>query len=88
MPRWRKDGKELFYLTPDRKMMAVPIGSTAAGLEPGISVDLFQTRTAAQFERRHRYVVSADGSRFGISTWANENPSYVNMIINWDLLIP
>ncbi len=87
MPRWSKDGKELFYLTPERKMMAVPISSTIAGLEPGIPVDLFQTRTAAQFERRHRYVVSADGSRFGISTWANEDPSYVDVIINWNQLV-
>ena len=88
MPRWRKDGKELFYLSLDRKMMAVPIGSTAAGLGPGNPVTLFQTIAFAQFERRHRYVASADGSRFGVSTQINDTPPFVTAIVNWNQLIP
>ncbi len=88
MPCWSKDGKELFFLSLDRKMMAVPISSTAAGLEPGIPAELFQTSAAAQFERRHRYVVSADGLRFGISTQTNESPPFITATLNWYLLIP
>ncbi len=88
MPRWRKDGKELFYLSLDRKIMAAPIVSTATGLEPGLPADLFQTNAFAQFERRNRYVVSPDGSRFGVSTQITESPPFVTAIVNWNLLIP
>jgi len=32
-PRWRRDGKELFYLAPDGSIMGVPISMTASGLQ-------------------------------------------------------
>ena len=43
-PKWRRDGKELFYLALDGKLMAVPIklGTTTPGA--GVPVPLFQTR--------------------------------------------
>jgi eukaryotic-like serine/threonine-protein kinase len=34
-PRWRRDGKELYYIDLDGKMMAVPVKSTATTFEPG-----------------------------------------------------
>ena len=34
-PRWRRDGRELFYLSPDAKLMAVPIRSQGPTMEPG-----------------------------------------------------
>ena len=88
MPRWRKDGKELFYMSLDRKMIAAPIVSTATGLQPGVPAELFQTSVFAQYERRHRYIASSDGSRFGVSTQINENPPFVTVIVNWHILIP
>jgi Tol biopolymer transport system component len=41
-PRWRGDGKELFYLSLDGKMMAAPV-TTGAHFDAGTSVTLFQT---------------------------------------------
>jgi Tol biopolymer transport system component len=79
-PRWSHDGKELYYLAPDRKLMAVPvkIGST---FEPGVAVPLFETRMAAFFP----YEVAADG-RFLMNT-PSEGPSPtaspVTMVLNW-----
>jgi Tol biopolymer transport system component len=43
-PRWRRDGKELFYLGLDRKLMAVPVRG-ASTLEFGAGVPLFEART-------------------------------------------
>ena len=40
-PRWRRDGKELFYLSPDRTLMAVPM-KTAAEVEAGKPAPLFK----------------------------------------------
>ena len=69
-------------------MMAVQIHSTADGLEPGSPNELFQTSVFAQFERKNRYVVSADGSKFGVSTLINESPPTITAILNWNMLIP
>src|SRR5205814_1046544 len=39
-PRFRRDGKELFYISSDRKMMAVEV-KTGGAFEPGIPKALF-----------------------------------------------
>ena len=48
-PRWRRDGKELFYIALDGKMMAVPVKTTAATFEPGVPVPLFETNVSGFF---------------------------------------
>src|SRR5262249_51808801 len=72
-PRWRKDGKDLFYLSPDGKMMAVPV-STETTFETGVPVALFQThrRQAISSQDVFSYAVSADGKRFLIETRVEE----------------
>src|SRR5262249_49561220 len=42
-PVWRPDGKELYYLSPDGKLMAATIQAQGAALEPGAPAVLFQT---------------------------------------------
>ncbi|MEO7649746.1 MAG: hypothetical protein ABIZ80_04710, partial [Bryobacteraceae bacterium] len=45
MPRWRRDGKELYYFTLDRKLMAVPLRRAKdTTLEAGTPAELFRTR--------------------------------------------
>ena len=41
-PVWRRDGKELFYVAPDRKLMAVPV-KTGAVFEPETAAPLFES---------------------------------------------
>ena len=79
--RWRSDGKELFYLDPASKLMAVDFASDAGG-EPklGLPKELFQTRMLQN--PRHRYDVTADGERFLMSVLAGE-PSPIVVIVNW-----
>ncbi len=98
-PRWRRDGKELFYLTADRKLMAVPI-KTAAGsppqrqpiLEPGAPQPLFEVRVAGPpldytgpALGAHSYDVSADGQRFLIvsTTGREEGSALITVVLNW-----
>ena len=40
---WRADGKELFFLSLDRKMMAVDVKTSGTGIETGTPKALFQT---------------------------------------------
>ena len=44
MPRWRADGKELFFIAPDAKLMAAAVTASDATFEAAPPVALFQTR--------------------------------------------
>lgn len=45
-PRWRADGRELFYLAPDGTMMAVDIVSMRPAFKAGAPRRLFKTRVS------------------------------------------
>jgi len=69
-PRWRKDGKELYYRAPDDNIMAVDI-KAGAKLEAGIPHPLFLApfrSLITQDPVRHLLWVSADGQRFLLRT--------------------
>ena len=84
-PRWRADGKELYYMAPDSKLMAAPITASGATITPGTPVLLFQTRiygggTDATFGTQ--YDVTADG-RFLINTVLEDAASPITLLQNW-----
>jgi hypothetical protein len=83
-PRWRRDGQELFYLSPDRKMMAVEVKATATTVEAGRPRELFQTRAASAPFVAPIYDVTADGQRFLINT-AFDDPGGppLTVVMNW-----
>lgn len=81
-PRWRADGKELYYVAPDDKLMAVPVVTQGAALAPGTPAALFQTHTPPR-ALRPQYDVSRDG-RFLIETekeTATTEP--IHLLQNW-----
>jgi Tol biopolymer transport system component len=80
-PRWSRDGREIYYISPDRKLMAVPIkiGST---FEPGVAVALFDLPRITGF---FPYAVAADG-RFLLNTQVESGPTAappVTIVLNW-----
>jgi eukaryotic-like serine/threonine-protein kinase len=80
-PAWRGDGKELFYIAEDGKMMAVPI-QTGTTLEPGIPVMLFETRTRPN--QIGRYDVTPDGQKFlVVSRVAEREIPPIAFVVNW-----
>jgi len=84
-PIWRKDGKELFYLSADGKMTAVPV-TTGTSFAAGAPVTLFQThrRQAVSAQDVFSYDVSGDGQKFLILTKMDEgNPAPLSVILNW-----
>jgi len=65
-PRWRADGREMYYLSLDQKLMAVEVGP---GPSFGAPTELFQVRVAGGVSsNRTHYVPSRDGKRFLINT--------------------
>jgi serine/threonine protein kinase/Tol biopolymer transport system component len=84
-PRWRQDGKELFYLSADGKMMAVAV-KPGASFEAGSPVALFQThrRQPVSAQDFFSYDVSSDGQRFLVLTKVNDpNPAPLSVLLNW-----
>ena len=82
-PSWRGDGKELFYRTPDQKLMAVEIRATGGDLQAGIPVALFPVSIRAG-NARNKYVASADGQRFLFDApLGRESMSPTTVVLNW-----
>ena len=84
-PRWRRDGKELFYVAPDDSLMVVSIRSTAAQmLDMGRPVRLFRTRLVAGDQPKQQYAVTSDGERFLMNVVAEEvNVPPITIVQNW-----
>jgi Tol biopolymer transport system component len=84
-PRWRRDGKELFYLSAEGKMMAVAV-KTGSNFEAGSPVALFQThlRQPISLMELVSYDATADGQKFLINTKVDEpNAAPLSIILNW-----
>ena len=84
-PRWRQDGKELFYVSAEGKMMAVEV-TTGATFEASAPVALFQThrRSPVSAQDVFSYDVSGDGQRFLILTKVDEaNAAPLSLLLNW-----
>jgi hypothetical protein len=82
--RWRRDGKELFYIALDGRLMVVPFRASASG-DAGVPAPLFMTRLGGPLPQnsRQQYVVSADGQRFLMNTLVGDVASPITVILNW-----
>ena len=77
-PRWRRDGKELFYLTAEGNIMAVEV-KAGSGFEVGKPTPLFHVESARNDSGQ--YEVSADGQRFLVNSGNQTQP--VMVVVNW-----
>jgi hypothetical protein len=83
--RWRRDGRELFYVALNGQLMAVPIQLLPDAVVAGTPTALF----SASFDRPidstdgQQYVVSPDGQRFLLSTVYSESVPPMTLILNW-----
>jgi hypothetical protein len=88
-PRWRGDGKELFFVGADGKMMSVTVRAIT---EPKLSFDheapepLFDAHMLPTTTPQFEYDVRSDGKRFLINsiTGSSGSAPYLNVVVNWD----
>jgi Tol biopolymer transport system component/predicted Ser/Thr protein kinase len=85
-PRWRRDGKELFYISADGKLMAVDV-QAGATFQAGVPRALFDTRIVENTPVSYRYDVTADGSRFLVNSLRQADVSApvqaIVVVMNW-----
>jgi Tol biopolymer transport system component len=88
-PRWRRDGKELFYIGLDGRLMAAPITFDTQGtLQVAAPIALFMTRTPGgpvPSPQKQQYAVAPDGQLFLINSLpAEATASPVTLVLNWN----
>ena len=81
---WRADGKELFYLGPDRKLMSVEVKTSGDIFEAATPRALFESRVASASALRNFYVVNPDGRKFLFYVPVNAGPSKLNVVLHWN----
>lgn len=86
-PVWRADGKEIFYLASDAKLMAVPVELGVNLFRPGAPRPLFQTALNTGLVTRD-WDVTPDGQRFLITQRiAETGDTPITVIVNWPKLL-
>ena len=78
-PRWRPDGTELFYMTPNGMLMAVGVDTEGDSFRMTNTEALFQT----SYEPGKRYDVAADGQSFILNEVAVSVDTPISLVLNW-----
>jgi eukaryotic-like serine/threonine-protein kinase len=79
-PRWRRDGKEIFYLSPSNQLMSAEVQHKGDGVVMRTPQTLF--RTAAFSTSFAPYDVTADGKKFIMNTVGEQNTP-LTLVVNW-----
>jgi hypothetical protein len=90
-PRWRADGKELFYVSQDNTLMAVTLEFNQQSVRPGAPHPLFTARFGEFGAQNFRpvYAPSHAGHKFLVNVVVEETTaSPVTMILNWPAAMP
>jgi Tol biopolymer transport system component len=83
-PVWRRDGKELFFVADNGKLMSVNVKNNGAELEFGPPKALFQAHMQNRYSISHEYDVSPDGQKFLVGTLIGESKvPPPTVILNW-----
>jgi Tol biopolymer transport system component len=82
-PEWRRDGREIFYLTPNSTLMAVSVQVRGAAFEHGVPTPLFPLRLEA-VDRRAHYQPTANGQRFlVVQPIEQASSNTITVVVNW-----
>ena len=81
-PMWRRDGKELYYVTPRNQLMAVSVDTTGTAPRFGTPVMLFHADFPS-WEVDRSYAPFVDGKRFVIAIVPNKTTDLLTLVTNW-----
>jgi eukaryotic-like serine/threonine-protein kinase len=82
-PIWSKDGKEMFYLASDKKLMSVDVKTGGGSIEQGVPKPLFST-DVDNYTLPNRYAISRDGKRFLVNNGIESTSTKpIAVVVNW-----
>jgi eukaryotic-like serine/threonine-protein kinase len=85
-PQWGAGGRELFYVSPDNKLMVVSLKLRADSVEPSVPRELFRLPPPT-FGLGSPYEATRDGQRFLALTGQEQASPPLNVIVNWPALL-
>ena len=86
-PRWRRDGRELFYISTDNKIMSAEITEQESSLLIGKVQSLFQVNPVP-FAGGSNYDVTGDGKKFVVASLpASQVSQPLTVVVNWTALL-
>ncbi|MGH9568162.1 MAG: TolB family protein, partial [Candidatus Angelobacter sp.] len=88
-PRWRRDGKEIFYLSPDHQIMAAQVTDEGTKLSVGKVQSLFRANIATVAPSAAGDCdISPDGQKFVVVTPVEQKGSQpLTLVTNWPALL-
>jgi serine/threonine protein kinase len=83
LPRWRRDGRELFYVSSDGTLTSVAVAPDETTFHFSLARPLFRL-PAKYVVWRYTYDVGPDGSRFVVvGDAASNDPQPLTLLLNW-----
>ena len=83
-PQWAPDGRQIFYISRDKKLVAVDVDGSTSRFDVGASRVLVDTRVGG-WERTHLgnpYAITADGQKILVANAADDTLS-ITVMLNW-----
>jgi Tol biopolymer transport system component len=80
-PRWRGDGKEIFFLSPENKLMVVAVSAIGSNLQVGNAEPLFEIHPANP--PGYHYDVTKSGQRFLVDSQKEGGLQPLSLIVHW-----
>ena len=80
-PRWRRDGRELYFVACDFRLMAADV-KTDGDFSSGVPIPLFRFSGNVETTRRS-YWPSPDGQRFLVIKGSNDLAAQIQVTISW-----
>jgi serine/threonine protein kinase len=85
-PQWRPDGKELYFISPDNKMMVASVSASGSAFSAGIPEALFPVQIGRNGSIK-QYAVSRDGRFLINQPGEGLNPAPITVVVNWTALL-
>jgi eukaryotic-like serine/threonine-protein kinase len=82
--RWGRNGKEIFYISPDNGIMAAPVTETGNSLEISSPRQLFKVD---DYSLTPIFDVTPDGRRFIVTTFDDQAAAPITLLVNWSALL-
>ncbi len=84
MPRWRRDGRELFFVSENDTLMVAEVETKQDKFDVKSTYSLFHINVAPESaERAGSYDVATDGTRFVVNANGDENTTPITLVLNW-----
>jgi serine/threonine protein kinase len=84
LPRWNRNGKEIFYLTPDNTLRVTPVNGQTSRFDVGTGRPLFSIHPRSARLDAYPYDVTSDGQRILVNTFVEEVTPPITLIVNWE----